>query len=78
MLAVDAKAMLGITYTCMPLAMCIDTNNRDSLPSPKIQTSKVFETQFAGIPAEDAAESPFTLRVVVPPLLSTLHVRPAL
>jgi hypothetical protein len=44
----------------------------------KLQTSKVFGTQLDGIPADNLAEIPLTFKVVVPPLVSTLHSNPAL
>lgn len=42
-----------------------------------MQTSSVFDTQLSGMDPRPA-ERPFTSRVVVPPMLSTLQARPDL
>lgn len=77
MLCVDPKAMCSVANTGSVVSNevhgCSATH-----PSPKIHTSKAFETQLDGIPCDAAALRPLTFRVVVPPLLSTLQVKPDL
>jgi len=73
--SIDSSTVGSIAYS---VTLDISDEGIGKRGLTKLQTSNVFGTQLAGIPGDNLAEIPLTFKVVVPPLVSTLHSNPAL